>query len=63
MQIYYLNCRKHTESKNRNVLRFSSGTSMLSFRCAVCNSQKIDLLKKRRWIYYETTKILEIEIL
>lgn len=47
MQIYYLKCKKYTES----VLRFSNGMPMLSCRCALYNNQeKIDLLKRKKWI-------------
>lgn len=60
MQIYYLKCKKYTES----VLRFSNGMPMLSCRCALYNNQKkIDLLKRRKWIYYETAEIWLMKIL
>ena len=54
MQIYNLKCKKYTES----ALLFSNGMLMLSCRCALYNNQKkIDLLKRRKWIYYETAEI------
>ena len=54
MQIYYLKCKKYTES----ALLFSNGMLMLSCRCTLYNNQKkIDLLRRRKWIYYETAEI------
>ena len=45
--LYYLKCRKNTESKNPNVVRTKSGRIKLLSKCAVCDSKKLKFIKEQ----------------
>ena len=40
MKSYCLKCRKNTENINSRVLKTSNGRTMVSSKCAICDSKK-----------------------
>ena len=53
MSIYYLMCRKNTESINSRVSKTNNGKTMILSKCAICGSKKSRFIKKQ-----ETSGIL-----
>ena len=47
MLLYYLKCRKNTESKNAKVLKTKNETIMLLSKCAVFISRKSKFIKEQ----------------
>ena len=47
MLLYYLKCRKNTESKNAKVLKTKNETTMLLSKCAVFISRKSKFIKEQ----------------
>ena len=47
MLLYYLKCRKNTESKNPNVVNTKNGRFMLLSNYAVCKSKKSRFIKEQ----------------
>ena len=47
MLLYFLKCRKNTESKNPKVVRTKNGRIMILSKCSVCNSKKSKFHKKQ----------------
>ena len=47
LHLYYLKCRRKTESKNPKFVKTNKGRKMLSSKCAVCDSKKSGFIKKQ----------------
>ena len=47
MSIYYLMCRKNTESINSRVSKTNNGKTMILSKCAICGSKKSRFIKKQ----------------
>ena len=47
MSIYYLMCRKNTESINSRVSKTNNGKTMILSKCAICVSKKSRFIKKQ----------------
>ena len=47
MLLYFLKCRKNTESKNPKVVRTKNGRIMILSKCSVCNSKKSKFHKEQ----------------
>ena len=45
--IYFLKCRKNTESKNPNVRKRKNRRMMLLSSCVICNSKKPKFIKEQ----------------
>ena len=48
MLSYCLKSRKNTESKKPSATKTNKGKLILLWKCAVCNSKKIDIYQKAR---------------
>ena len=47
MKSYCLKCRKNTENKNPRVSKTSNVKTMLSSKCAICDSKKSRFIKNQ----------------
>ena len=47
MKSYCLKCRKNTENINSRVLKTSNGRTMVSSKCAICDSKKSWFIKNQ----------------
>ena len=47
MSIYYLMCRKNTESINSRVSKTNNGKTIILSKCAICGSKKSRFIKKQ----------------
>ena len=45
--MYYLKCRKNTESRNAKVARSKNGRIILLSKCTVCDSKKSKFIKQQ----------------
>ena len=52
MLLYYLKCRKITESKNPKVVKTRNGKIMLLSKCAVCDSKNSNLSKSKKLVHH-----------
>ena len=44
---YCLKCEKNTESKNPKVVRTKNGRTIISSKCAVCDSEKLKFIREQ----------------
>ena len=49
MLFYCLKCRKNTESKNPKVIKIKIERIRLLSKCAVCESQRLKIIKKKSY--------------
>ena len=47
MSIYYLMCRKNTESINSRVSKTNNGKTIILSKCAICGTKKSRFIKKQ----------------
>ena len=52
MLLYYLKCKKYTESKNPKAIMTKNGRKMLLSKCPACDSKNVS-------IYWKDKKIVD----